>query len=144
MNERAIHPEGYWLDQDEERRWWGPEQFFTRKQHGEWVSTRVQGLVYGQYVEPGTPGRQAKKQYTGPDKIRAIKEAYTAQDILDLYGWEYQDRGRYLQIRCPNPEHADENPSCTAFPDGFKCWSCGLRGDVVDLAGYLEVKTNAE
>lgn len=39
---------------------------------------------------------------------------------------------RKKQIRCPSPDHEDRHPSCTLYPDGFKCWSCGARGDALD------------
>ena len=39
---------------------------------------------------------------------------------------------RREQISCPTPDHEDKNPSATLYPDGFKCWSCGARGDKLD------------
>src|SRR5688500_14930675 len=39
---------------------------------------------------------------------------------------------RSKKIRCPSPDHEDRHPSATLYPDGFRCFSCGAFGDVLD------------
>ena len=55
-------------------------------------------------------------------------------ELLDMLG----GRGRGNQWSCPTPDHPDANPSCSTFRrndgrTGWKCWSCGASGDLVDL-----------
>lgn len=39
---------------------------------------------------------------------------------------------------CFSPNHADKNPSCQLFEDSFKCYSCGIHGDIYDAVEILE------
>ena len=46
-------------------------------------------------------------------------------------------------VSCPNPRHPDTRPSClvSTGPAGtlrFKCFSCGVHGDVFDLIALLD------
>ena len=41
-------------------------------------------------------------------------------------------------IRCFNPSHEDKNPSCELFEDHFKCYSCGIHGDIYDAVEILQ------
>ena len=41
-------------------------------------------------------------------------------------------------IRCFNPQHEDKNPSCELFEDHFKCYSCGIHGDIYDAVEILQ------
>ena len=55
-------------------------------------------------------------------------------DLLEQIGGP----GRNGKYRCPAPDHPDQNPSCSIFTrkdgrTGWRCWSCGARGDLIDL-----------
>ena len=46
-------------------------------------------------------------------------------------------------VCCPNPRHHDTHPSCLVSigPSGtlrYKCWSCGVHGDIFDLIALVE------
>ncbi|RPJ36196.1 MAG: hypothetical protein EHM35_08530, partial [Planctomycetaceae bacterium] len=70
--------------------------------------------------------------------IRDARRLYNIRDILGL-------KGAVKVIVCPLPMHAHHSntPSFSIFENFngvqyFECHgSCGLRGDVVDLVGYL-------
>lgn len=57
-----------------------------------------------------------------------IKEYVSCRDLLDRLGIDV------TQNKALCPFHADNSPSMQIFDDGFKCWSCGEHGDVIDLA----------
>ena len=61
------------------------------------------------------------------------------QDSLDLRTLVAETRtiDRHSKVRCPNPAHEDRNPSCHIWSHSFKCFSCGLSGDLVD---WLELE----
>jgi DNA primase len=57
-------------------------------------------------------------------------------DVLHLtFQLEGENRGREYRIHCPNPKHADPNPSCDVnLETGYwNCFSCGVGGDICDL-----------
>ena len=41
-------------------------------------------------------------------------------------------------IKCFSPSHQDEKPSCQIFDDYFKCYACGIHGDIYDAVEVLE------
>ncbi len=41
-------------------------------------------------------------------------------------------------LRCPDPAHEDQTPSCKVYTDGYYCFGCGARGSVIDL--YMHVR----
>ena len=41
-------------------------------------------------------------------------------------------------IRCFSGNHKDDIPSMQIHDDGFKCYACGVTGDIYDAVGYLE------
>lgn len=41
-------------------------------------------------------------------------------------------------IKCFSPTHQDEKPSCQIFDDYFKCYACGIHGDIYDAVEILE------
>lgn len=49
----------------------------------------------------------------------------------------------YWVAQCPNPVHADHNPSCFVSansPHGFSCKSCGFKGTLVGLARQFGIE----
>jgi len=78
-------------------------------------------------------------------KVSIIKTAkdLPIYEIAQDYGvmnppsrWGYNKQ--HETIRCPF--HDDNNPSCTLWPDinAFRCWSCGVKGDVITFIQLLE------
>jgi len=61
--------------------------------------------------------------------IQAIKERLTCGDILARHGLQWTGGN----LSCPF--HEDKNPSFSIFDKGraFKCHSCGIKGDVIEL-----------
>jgi DNA primase len=79
--------------------------------------------------------------------LEAIKDAVPIEQVVVEYGeFKLLGNGRLLG-RCVAPDHEDRTPSMTVFTDTqrFKCFGCGLGGDVVDLeevaGGHLETWT---
>jgi DNA primase len=67
--------------------------------------------------------------------IAAIKDAVPIEQVAAEYG-EFKLIGNdRLLGRCLAPDHKDKTPSMTVFTDTqrFKCFGCGIAGDVVDL-----------
>jgi DNA primase len=67
--------------------------------------------------------------------IEAIKDAVPIEQIAAEYGlFKLLGNGRLLG-QCVAPNHEDRTPSMTVFTDTqrFKCFGCGLGGDVIDL-----------
>ena len=68
-------------------------------------------------------------------QIEAIKSSVCISHVASEYG-EFKRTGTNRLIgRCLNPSHEDRTPSMTVYTDRqkFRCYSCGERGDVVDL-----------
>lgn len=57
-----------------------------------------------------------------------IKDLVSCRDLISRLGIETENN----KAICPF--HNDTEPSMQIFADGFKCWSCGTHGDVIDLA----------
>ncbi len=67
--------------------------------------------------------------------IEVIKNAVPIEKVAAEYGtFRLLGNGRLLG-RCIAPDHTDRTPSMTVFTgtQRFKCFGCGLAGDVVDL-----------
>src|ERR687893_2565011 len=67
--------------------------------------------------------------------IEAIKNAVPIEQVAAEYGeFKLLGNGR-LMGRCVAPDHEDRTPSLTVYINDkrFKCFGCGLGGDVIDL-----------
>lgn len=58
--------------------------------------------------------------------VQAFKSAVDFRQLA----LETHDLDRNGKVLCP--AHDDHSPSCHIYPGGFKCFSCGARGDHVD------------
>ena len=68
-----------------------------------------------------------------------IKSALKGSDIIDLLGVEQKTSGKVTFIRCPEPEHKDNNiGSCRVTDSGYVCYACGRYGSVIDLYGKIK------
>ncbi len=67
--------------------------------------------------------------------IEKLKAEIPIEQVAAEYGeFKLLGNGRLLG-RCVAPDHEDRTPSMTVFTDSgrFKCFGCGLSGDVIDL-----------
>jgi hypothetical protein len=67
--------------------------------------------------------------------IEDIKDVIPIEQVAVEYGeFKLLGNGRLLG-RCVAPDHEDRTPSLTIFTNDkrFKCFGCGLSGDVIDL-----------
>jgi len=67
--------------------------------------------------------------------LDAVKAAARIEDVAAHYAdAKLLGNGRLL-ARCVAPDHEDRTPSMTIYTESqrFRCWGCGLLGDVVDL-----------
>ncbi len=67
--------------------------------------------------------------------IEAVKAAVRIEDVATHYtDAKLLGSGRLL-ARCIAPDHEDHTPSMTIYTEAqrFRCYGCGLFGDVVDL-----------
>ena len=64
---------------------------------------------------------------------RAIDRDMT--EVCGRLGIELGTRGRWRECRCPNPQHEDRDPSfkVNVNANRFKCFSCWVRGNNIDL-----------
>jgi hypothetical protein len=94
-------------------------------------------------------GPNGKLEYTNDITPRALRKVYAIEDVLRRAGVQIPNKkGGYYTIVCPLPQHTHHNhtPSFAVYLDNpargpfWICYgNCGLRGDVIDLVGYLEI-----
>jgi len=67
------------------------------------------------------------------DRIKAIL------DIPTVLGWYGVDRKGHGNISCPLGTHRDDNPSFSVYDNdkAFKCFGCGVGGDVITLVRIM-------
>ncbi len=89
----------------------------------------------------------AEPRYMFRKALEAVKAAVRIEDVAAHHtATRLLGNGRLL-ARCVAPDHEDRTPSMTVYTDSqrFRCYACGLHGDLVDLervAGrHLEVWT---
>ena len=66
---------------------------------------------------------------------------------LTRMGIDYENKGaNTILIRCQNPKHADNNPSCVIYKDTkrFHCKSCNASGNIVKLIWLHYKRTKTE
>lgn len=67
---------------------------------------------------------------------REVKELCDPLTIVESLGLvRGKQHGDSIVIKCPNPEHTDNNPSCRVSRQGkvFHCFSCHAKGDIIEL-----------
>ena len=60
-----------------------------------------------------------------------IKNALSMEDIFYRYGIKHNKK------TCNCPFHNDKNPSMIFDKNGFKCFGCGKKGDIISFVEYL-------
>ena len=103
-------------------------------------------VVEAEWRENPKP-RITKKKSNANNNIQQIKQTLDLLEVAQHYGIELHKQGRYTMICCPHPDHEDNNPSCVingrearSYANTFKCFSCGVRGDIIDFAALMEAK----
>jgi DNA primase len=74
-------------------------------------------------------------RYMVKKAIETVKTAVRIEDVAAHYtDAKLLGNGRLL-ARCVAPDHEDRTPSMTVYTDSqrFRCYACGLHGDLVDL-----------
>jgi DNA primase len=76
-----------------------------------------------------------RQPYSVRKAIEAVKQAVHIEQVAAEYGTFKLAGPNRLLGRCVAPDHTDKTPSMTVFTDSqrFKCFGCGLAGDVIDL-----------
>lgn len=83
----------------------------------------------GEIFDDPEPGYMFRKA------LEAVKAAVPIEQVVTYYtDARLLGNGRLL-AQCVAPDHEDRTPSMTIFTDSqkFRCFGCGLHGDVVDL-----------
>lgn len=78
---------------------------------------------------------KSRQPYMLRKAIETIKAAVRIEDVATEYGtFKLAGAGR-LVGRCVALDHEDKTPSLTIYTDRqrFRCYGCGLGGDVIDL-----------
>jgi hypothetical protein len=90
--------------------------------------TKIQPKPYDPYkdaMHPWTPGNGAN--------IKDIKAQWSVARVLGQNG-----SARRWQTTCPLPDHQDETPSFTVYPnETWYCFGCNRTGDAIDLYAAL-------
>ncbi len=77
----------------------------------------------------------AEPRYMFRKALEAVKAAVRIEDVAAHHtATRLLGNGRLL-ARCVAPDHEDRTPSMTVYTDSqrFRCYACGLHGDLVDL-----------
>ena len=73
--------------------------------------------------------------------LQEAKGRFDAPAWMQNRGLDVQRRGDHATIRCPDPAHPDNRPSCSlrryTTGWGWRCFSCGATGDAVSLVQIL-------
>lgn len=75
--------------------------------------------------------------------LERLKSASHTVDIAHELGLNPKKQGRDFVARCPN-HHDTGRPNLVIYPDGVKCFSCGWRADVIDLAAKVQQSSRGE
>jgi DNA primase len=81
------------------------------------------------------PNESSTSAFKPISAIEAIKDEIPIEQVAAEYGAFKLAGPNRLLGRCIAPDHEDRTPSMTIFTDTqrFKCFGCGLAGDLVDL-----------
>jgi len=108
-----------------------------------WKSQEAEQSVYG--IPDGRLWRVYRSIQSGrldrDPKPSELNEAVSPEELFDRYEIKAVRGSSYWTIKCPHPDHEDRNPSCVVWPSirGFKCYSCGAKGDLVELYRLFEL-----
>jgi CHC2 zinc finger len=87
---------------------------------------------------PEVAPERKRERYSVRKAVEVIKDNVPIEQVASEYGeFRLLGKGRLLG-RCVSPLHEDKTPSMTVFTDTqrFKCFGCGIGGDVLDLEEF--------
>src|SRR5690242_20146629 len=71
--------------------------------------------------------------------FRIIKQAVSIQQVLNHYGINLKSRGKELRGKCPlHKGEGQDTFHANRDKNAFHCFSCGAKGNVLDLVAALE------
>ena len=97
------------------------------------------------FYEPWPPPKKSRESYphgrptstsTGADRVEfdhddPLKRVPATEYLPAIAGVVVSSSGR---CRCPMPDHPDVHPSCKAYGTRWKCFSCGAKGGIIEVA----------
>jgi DNA primase len=87
---------------------------------------------------PEVAPERKRERYSVRKGLEVLKTAIPIEQVAAEYGeFKLLGNGRLLG-RCVSQLHEDKTPSMTVYTDTgrFKCFGCGIWGDVIDLEVY--------
>ena len=73
-------------------------------------------------------------------RTASIVEHISIADVLRIAGVAFKQRGPFARFLCPC--HDDTRPSAFGGQYGWRCFACGARGGLLDLAVALGLAPN--
>lgn len=113
-----------------------------------WTSKESEQRAYG--IPNGWLWRIYEDLYRGKTSriliADRIREGLTVERVFSRFSVKASKSSSYWKINCPSPDHDDKHPSCVVWPGikGFKCYSCGVSGDLVELYRLLKISSRGE
>jgi hypothetical protein len=88
---------------------------------------------------PPPPDPETKRRWARRNAVDAARQVPPPVYFELLAGVEVPERGG--DIRCPLPDHDEQNPSCRVYASperGWMCFGCQRGGTIYDLASLME------
>lgn len=67
--------------------------------------------------------------------FQVVKENIDLMEAIEYYGFQPIRKGRYYWLLCPF--HSEKHPSFCINGNTFKCFGCGVHGDVINFVSLL-------
>jgi hypothetical protein len=102
----------------------------------------VERLVAGlpdPHPKPPPPDPQTVRRWVERSALDDARQVPPPVYFRLLAGVEVPERGG--DVRCPLPDHDEQNPSCRVYPtaeQGWCCFGCDRGGSIYDLASLLD------
>ena len=88
---------------------------------------------------PPPPDPQTRRRWARQTAVDDARRVAPPDYFGLLAGVEVPERGG--DVRCPLPDHSEQNPSCRVYPNperGWVCFGCQRGGSIYDLASLLD------
>jgi len=99
---------------------------------------RVYGIPHGRLWRVYSMIKKGSRTLMQPNRID-VNDSLTASEVLSWFNIKSRSGSTYFMIKCPSKDHDDKHPSCAVWRElkRFKCYSCGVSGDLVELYRLL-------
>ena len=106
--------------------WW---KEFVLEERIKPLQKKLNNLInsYRYHLLRRRPSQWAKDHIT--DEHIKQARAYPIERLLDF--------DKFGKVRCINPTHEDRHPSMSHYNNRVQCWSCGWKGDSIDVFQML-------